>query len=99
MKIQAARRKAGSFSPVWLGEFGTGNNSSDIQNITAGSQGQWFSGLVQYLQNNSWLKEKGFLARFSVDSELSSHSCSYSRAEPERTSRFRKVAIIKCRQV
>jgi endoglucanase len=46
---------AQNIAPVWVGEFGTGNNSSDVQDSTAGSQGQWFSGLVQYLQNNPWL--------------------------------------------
>lgn len=46
---------AQNIAPVWLGEFGTGNNSSDVQDSTAGSQGQWFSGLVQYLKNNPWL--------------------------------------------
>jgi endoglucanase len=39
--------------PVWLGEFGTTNNSSDIQNTAAGSQGQWFQTLVTFLQSNS----------------------------------------------
>ena len=44
-------------APVWLGEFGTTNNSSDIQNTTPGSQGQWFQSLVSFLQGNpaiSW---------------------------------------------
>jgi endoglucanase len=36
-------------APVWIGEFGTTNVSSDIQNNAAGSQGQWFSSLVSYL--------------------------------------------------
>jgi endoglucanase len=39
-------------APVWLGEFGTDNNVSDIQNSAAGSQGQWFESLVSYLQSN-----------------------------------------------
>jgi endoglucanase len=39
-------------APVWLGEFGTDNTSTDIENSTAGSQGQWFESLVGYLQNN-----------------------------------------------
>jgi len=38
---------AQNIAPVWVGEFGTGNNTSDVQDSTAGSQGQWFSGLVQ----------------------------------------------------
>ncbi len=44
-------------APVWLGEFGTTNNSSDIENTAAGSQGQWFQSLVDFLQttpNLSW---------------------------------------------
>jgi len=40
-------------APVWLGEFGTDNTSTDIENTAAGSQGQWFQSLVGYLQNNS----------------------------------------------
>ena len=39
-------------APVWLGEFGTENTSTDIENTTAGSQGQWFESLVSYLQSN-----------------------------------------------
>lgn len=34
---------AAGTAPVWLGEFGTGNNAADIQNTAAGSQGQWFA--------------------------------------------------------
>ena len=44
-------------APVWVGEFGTDNNNTDIQNTAAGSQGQWFQSLVTFLQNNpnlSW---------------------------------------------
>jgi endoglucanase len=39
-------------APVWLGEFGTDNNASDIENTAAGSQGQWFESLISYLQAN-----------------------------------------------
>jgi endoglucanase len=39
-------------APVLIGEFGTDNNSSDIENVTPGSQGQWFQSLVNFLQNN-----------------------------------------------
>lgn len=39
-------------APVWLGEFGTDNTSTDIENTAAGSQGQWFESLVAFLQNN-----------------------------------------------
>ena len=44
-------------APIMVGEFGTGNNASDIQSATPGSQGQWFESLVNFLQNNpsvSW---------------------------------------------
>jgi endoglucanase len=36
-------------APIWVGEFGTGNLASDAQDTTAGSEGQWFSDLVQFL--------------------------------------------------
>ncbi|MGC2403814.1 MAG: cellulase family glycosylhydrolase [Acidobacteriaceae bacterium] len=44
-------------APVWVGEFGTTNDAGDLQSTTAGSQGQWFSSLVQFLGANpniSW---------------------------------------------
>ena len=44
---------ADGIAPVWLGEFGTDNSSSDLESTAAGSQGQWFQSLVGYLQNNS----------------------------------------------
>ena len=43
---------AAGTAPVWVGEFGTDNTSTDIQNTAAGSQGQWFEDLVAYLQAN-----------------------------------------------
>ena len=48
---------ANNTAPVWVGEFGTDNNNSDIENSSAGSQGQWFQSLVTFLENNpklSW---------------------------------------------
>ncbi len=39
-------------APVWVGEFGTLNDAADIQSTTAGSEGQWFSSLVQFLTAN-----------------------------------------------
>jgi endoglucanase len=39
-------------APVWVGEFGTLNDSTDIQGTTPGSEGQWFSSLVQFLAAN-----------------------------------------------
>jgi hypothetical protein len=34
---------------MYLGEFGTGNNSSDLVSTGAGSEGQWFTDLVNFL--------------------------------------------------
>jgi endoglucanase len=42
-------------APVWVGEFGTDNSSSDIESSAAGSQGQWFQSLVAYLSANQWM--------------------------------------------
>jgi len=39
-------------APVWLGEFGTDNISTNIRNTTQGSQGQWFTEIVAYLAAN-----------------------------------------------
>ncbi len=46
---------AGGTAPVWVGEFGTDNTSTDIENTAAGSQGQWFESLISFLQNNPQL--------------------------------------------
>ena len=46
---------AAGTAPVWLGEFGTDNTSTDIESSAAGSQGQWFESLVSYLQSNPQL--------------------------------------------
>jgi endoglucanase len=43
---------AAGTAPVWVGEFGTDNSSSDIQNTAAGSQGQWFEDLAGFIQAN-----------------------------------------------
>jgi len=40
---------ADNVAPVWLGEFGTGSNSSDAIDQTPGSQGQWFTSLTEFL--------------------------------------------------
>ncbi len=40
----------GNIAPVWLGEFGTTNTDRDVQSNTPGSQGQWFSALVNFLR-------------------------------------------------
>jgi endoglucanase len=41
-----------NIAPIWIGEFGTTNASSDIENNSPGSQGQWFSGLVNFFSNH-----------------------------------------------
>ena len=38
-----------NIAPVWLGEFGTTNLSSDVESNVEGSQGQWFSALTAFL--------------------------------------------------
>jgi endoglucanase len=40
----------GNIAPVWLGEFGTTNVDKDIQSDVPGSQGQWFSALMNFLR-------------------------------------------------
>jgi endoglucanase len=42
-------------APVWVGEFGTTNNSSDIESNVPGSQGQWFQSIVTFMQSNPQL--------------------------------------------
>ena len=44
-------------APVWLSEFGTVNDAADISSSVPGSEGQWFTSLVDFLQANpnlSW---------------------------------------------
>jgi endoglucanase len=41
-----------NIAPLWVGEFGTGNSAADVSASTAGSQGQWFSSLVSYIQGH-----------------------------------------------
>ncbi len=40
-------------APVWVGEFGTTNNNSDIESTVPGSQGQWFQSIVTFMQSNT----------------------------------------------
>jgi endoglucanase len=42
-----------NLAPIFIGEMGTLNSNADIQSSTPGSQGQWFSSLVQYLNGKS----------------------------------------------
>lgn len=39
-------------APVWIGEFGTGNNSSDLVSSGAGSQGQWFTDVLNFIRGS-----------------------------------------------
>ncbi len=39
-------------APVWIGEFGTGNDVSDLASPVRGSQGQWFTDLINFIQSS-----------------------------------------------
>ena len=39
-------------APVYIGEFGTANLDSDLYTSGAGSQGQWFTDLVNFIQSS-----------------------------------------------
>ncbi len=39
-------------APVWIGEFGTGNSTSDLVSSGAGSQGQWFTDLMNFIKSS-----------------------------------------------
>ncbi len=39
-------------APVWIGEFGTGNGSGDLTSTGAGSQGQWFTDLLNFIKSS-----------------------------------------------
>jgi endoglucanase len=39
-------------TPVYIGEAGTGNNDSDLSSTGNGSQGQWFTDLVNLIQSS-----------------------------------------------
>ena len=39
-------------APIWLGEFGTGNANSDLYSSGPGSQGQWFTDMVNFIQSS-----------------------------------------------
>ncbi len=41
-----------SQAPVWIAEFGTGNTSSDLASPVRGSQGQWFTDLINFIQSS-----------------------------------------------
>ncbi len=42
-------------APVWVGEFGTGNSSSDLYTSGNGSQGQWFTDIINFIQSSQAL--------------------------------------------
>jgi aryl-phospho-beta-D-glucosidase BglC (GH1 family) len=39
-------------APVFLGEFGTGNAEADLTSTTRGSQGQWFTDIIGFIQSS-----------------------------------------------
>jgi endoglucanase len=39
-------------APLWVGEFGTGNAAGDLMSTYAGSQGQWFTDLINFIQSS-----------------------------------------------
>ena len=41
-----------SQAPMWVGEFGTGNAAGDLDSTGPGSQGQWFTNLVNFIQSS-----------------------------------------------
>ncbi len=43
-------------APVWIGEFGTPNSDADVQDSEPGSEGQWFSELVQFIHEEHSLQ-------------------------------------------
>lgn len=43
---------ADTTTPVWIGEFGTCNTTSDILSTVAGSEGQWFTDLVNFINSS-----------------------------------------------
>lgn len=39
-------------APLWIGEFGTPNQNSDLYSSGPGSQGQWFTALVNFIDSS-----------------------------------------------
>ena len=39
-------------APLWIGEFGTGNEVGDLTSPLSGSQGQWFTDLINFIQSS-----------------------------------------------
>jgi len=41
-----------SQAPVWIGEFGTGKADADVLSSGAGSQGQWFTDMINFIESS-----------------------------------------------
>ena len=41
-----------SVAPVFIGELGTGNAAADLTSTTRGSQGQWFTDMVNFIESS-----------------------------------------------
>ena len=41
-----------SQAPLYIGEFGTGNEDTDLFNTTPGTDGQWFTGIVNFIASS-----------------------------------------------
>jgi len=41
-----------SQAPLYIGEFGTGNLDTDLYNTTPGTDGQWFTGIVNFIASS-----------------------------------------------
>ncbi len=39
-------------APVYVGEFGTGNTAADLSSTTRGTQGQWFTDFVRFIESS-----------------------------------------------
>jgi endoglucanase len=39
-------------APLWIGEFGTGNDTGDLTSSIRGSQGQWFTDFINFIQSS-----------------------------------------------
>jgi endoglucanase len=39
-------------APIYIGEFGTGNDEADLTSAARGSQGQWFTDMVNFIQSS-----------------------------------------------
>jgi len=58
-------------APMWIGEFGTGNGAQDLTSQYRGSQGQWFTDLINFIQSS-------YTVTASNDSGLPVHSLNWT---------------------